>query len=446
MRLERLRELKDRCSRQIVYAITSIPPEVIDAAGLLALVRAHWQIENRLFLVNDGTFAEDAAASRREALRQPWPICAMKASRSAENATRSQNPPARPSPQTQRPQSEPSSGHQLTYPGGQISRHPNPPLRYCIDRMVRLSTVLRDPARVSDYCQPPTATATRNMTDQPSGGNTASDPHASDTGKAVTPVLARPSVPAVVHTIAIIEYLNKRGWEAATLAEISSTLNISKSHTHSILKTLAQHDWVFFDNRRKAYKLEPGLLSYITTLLNYPILEHVRATLSEFVRQSDMPCMLTQPLTDRSFVVVDTFRSRQFMQVFYPTGYRFPETASAQMRALYAWQNQKTINEWLQTWRAIQHTENTVIDKDSVLQEILATRKRGYARSQGEFSPGLTGLARPIFDREGKVSYILTVSFIAADDEVDEEKVTGLMRAATAEIHRLTLASVPPDY
>lgn len=64
VRLERLRELKDRCSRQIVYAITSIPPEAIDAAGLLALARAHWQVENRLFRVRDGTFAEDACRVR----------------------------------------------------------------------------------------------------------------------------------------------------------------------------------------------------------------------------------------------------------------------------------------------------------------------------------------------------------------------------------------------
>jgi hypothetical protein len=64
VRIERLRELKDRCSRQLVYAITSIPPEAIAAAGLLELARAHWQIENRLFRVRDGTFAEDQCRVR----------------------------------------------------------------------------------------------------------------------------------------------------------------------------------------------------------------------------------------------------------------------------------------------------------------------------------------------------------------------------------------------
>jgi hypothetical protein len=64
VRLERRREFKDRCQRQIVYAITSIAPDKIDAEALLALARAHWQIENRLFRVRDGTFAEDACRVR----------------------------------------------------------------------------------------------------------------------------------------------------------------------------------------------------------------------------------------------------------------------------------------------------------------------------------------------------------------------------------------------
>jgi hypothetical protein len=64
VRIERRRETKTLCSRQIIYAITSVAADELDAAGLLALSRAHWQIENRLFRVRDGTFAEDACRVR----------------------------------------------------------------------------------------------------------------------------------------------------------------------------------------------------------------------------------------------------------------------------------------------------------------------------------------------------------------------------------------------
>ena len=44
-RIERIRELKDRCSREVIYAITSLDPALVGAAGLQQLSRDHWQIE-----------------------------------------------------------------------------------------------------------------------------------------------------------------------------------------------------------------------------------------------------------------------------------------------------------------------------------------------------------------------------------------------------------------
>ena len=58
-RIERIREMKDRCSREVIYAITSLDPATHGPAILLQLSRDHWQIENSLFHVRDATFRED---------------------------------------------------------------------------------------------------------------------------------------------------------------------------------------------------------------------------------------------------------------------------------------------------------------------------------------------------------------------------------------------------
>ena len=63
-RIERRRELKDRCTRQVVYAITSLPAQKADAEQLLLLARNHWRIENSLFHVKDISFGEDACRVR----------------------------------------------------------------------------------------------------------------------------------------------------------------------------------------------------------------------------------------------------------------------------------------------------------------------------------------------------------------------------------------------
>jgi predicted transposase YbfD/YdcC len=69
-RIERIRELKDRCSREVIYAITCLPAGKLDPAALLQLSRDHWQIENSLFHVRDVTFREDACRVRTRSAPQ----------------------------------------------------------------------------------------------------------------------------------------------------------------------------------------------------------------------------------------------------------------------------------------------------------------------------------------------------------------------------------------
>ncbi len=55
---------------ETVYGVTSLSPTQASPARLLALVRAHWTIENRLHWVRDVTFDEDRSQIRRGAAPQ----------------------------------------------------------------------------------------------------------------------------------------------------------------------------------------------------------------------------------------------------------------------------------------------------------------------------------------------------------------------------------------
>ena len=50
----------DETSVEVVYGITSLPPDQADTERLLALNRGHWTIENRNHHLRDTTFGEDA--------------------------------------------------------------------------------------------------------------------------------------------------------------------------------------------------------------------------------------------------------------------------------------------------------------------------------------------------------------------------------------------------
>jgi predicted transposase YbfD/YdcC len=69
LRVERRCLAKGAWTREVRYAVTSLDPAV-GAAALLAHVRRHWAIENRLHWVRDVTFGEDACRVRSGAAPQ----------------------------------------------------------------------------------------------------------------------------------------------------------------------------------------------------------------------------------------------------------------------------------------------------------------------------------------------------------------------------------------
>ncbi len=84
------------------------------------------------------------------------------------------------------------------------------------------------------------------------------------------------------------------------------------------------------------------------------------------------------------------------MEVSLPIGHRYPRDAPAHTRAYLAWQPQEKIEAWMRDWRTIAYSPLTILTPEALLAEIEATRRRGYARSVGEFTDGLMGLALPV--------------------------------------------------
>ncbi|WP_424930681.1 IclR family transcriptional regulator [Amaricoccus tamworthensis] len=254
------------------------------------------------------------------------------------------------------------------------------------------------------------------------------------------------TVPALANSLMVISYLNSKAPDAQTLAEISSTLHLTKSHCHSILRTLVYFEWLAFDDRNKTYKLLPSAISDLSSLFTSPLLETVRVCLSDFVDQLDLPCVLAQPLTDGSFVVIDTFRCRRYIDAFYTVGHRFPHNASAHMRALIAWSGKERIQKHLAEWKPKKYTDFTPMTRKQIEDELVATRKRGYALSIDELSDNLTAIAMPIFDRNGEVVYIASCSFLSREHDFNYQEISAKLRKAIDHIHLQSVATVPAEF
>lgn len=253
-------------------------------------------------------------------------------------------------------------------------------------------------------------------------------------------------VPALENAIAILDYINRTPPHVTSLAEVSSALAISKSHCHNILKTLAHFGWVKFDARVKTYELASGLLAVASSLHGAPALDRIRAELTQLVLRIGVPAVLAQPLPDDTFVVLDKFNLPNAMEVSFPIGHHFPRDSTANSRAYLAWQSPEKIDAWMQRWRPVRYTTATLLDPTEVRSEIDATRKRGYARSIGEFTEGLMAIGIPVFDRSGDVTYVITCSGLLTNMLPREEVLAKELVRTAVTINRTVLGRLPPDF
>ena len=258
------------------------------------------------------------------------------------------------------------------------------------------------------------------------------------------PARTRPGlVPALENSIAILQYLNDTAPHEASLAEIVAALGISKTHCHSILKTLVHFEWLKYDQRSRTYRLHSGIFTSASSLLNSPVMDAVRRHLTALVHRVDIPCLLTQPMNDGTYIVIDKFNGPTSMELSFPVGHRFPRDACAQMRAYLAWQPSERVDAWFQSWQPTRYTSRSPLTEADVRAGIEATRRRGYAVSKGEFTEGIMAIALPIFDRDGEVAYVFNCSFMVDRFLPLEEAVAREMLIALRDIHRETLARPP---
>ncbi|WP_340109377.1 IclR family transcriptional regulator [Pikeienuella sp. HZG-20] len=253
-------------------------------------------------------------------------------------------------------------------------------------------------------------------------------------------------VPALQNGIRVIEALNRHGQGGASLAELARTLAITKSHCHAILKTLAHSGWLRFDERSKTYSLGAALLATCSSMLASPELKRIRERLTQLVVESGFSCVLTQPQTDGTFIVIDNFPNDNLVLVSYAIGSTLPHDSPAQMRAYLAWQSQVEQERWLTAKMIRKYTRNTITSPEHLISELAATKARGFSRSIGEHFEGMLAYGLPIFARDGKVAYIFCLAGFEGQVEECEAQVTSAMKRAARDIHDSIMGEPPADF
>jgi DNA-binding IclR family transcriptional regulator len=114
-------------------------------------------------------------------------------------------------------------------------------------------------------------------------------------------------------------------------------------------------------------------------------------------------------------VCIAQSESPQAVRAVNWVGRRLPVHATATGKAWLAAQKEAVVADVLARLagpggRLPGYTEHTLVDPDFLREDLVRTRRRGYALAREEYELGLTAVAAPVFDQGGEVAAAVAVS------------------------------------
>ena len=220
---------------------------------------------------------------------------------------------------------------------------------------------------------------------------------------------ARGGVQSIDRAAAILRSFSEHGSEL-TLTEISRATGLTTSTVHRLLAAMQKNQLVS-QTRDRRYAPGPLLVQLVR-----------RGTVATTLREAALPTMATLRndveetiglhtlLSTDERVVVDQVESHQPLRRTYTElGIPIPLPYGAPGKILCAWLPTARCETILE--REMQAlTPTTVTDPGALRTQLVEIRRRGFAMSLAERTPGIRSVAAALFDHNGAVTGCLSVS------------------------------------
>jgi IclR family acetate operon transcriptional repressor len=216
----------------------------------------------------------------------------------------------------------------------------------------------------------------------------------------------------------VVELIARRGREGARLTDLAAEQGLSKAATYAILQTLIAHGFVADSGAgaSRRYRLGLGLsrlgelaLSNIALVdIALPILQQLTAKLGLTSRVA---------ILDEGYaVVVGRVDGPGVVRFDSALGRRELPHCSAVGKALLAAQPAAEARAMLRRIGLPRRTSRTITSLAALMDDLEATRRRGYAIDDEEDTEGVACIGACIFDRAGRAAGAISVTGLRPRD------------------------------
>lgn len=214
-------------------------------------------------------------------------------------------------------------------------------------------------------------------------------------------------VQSVDRAVTIMEIMAREGDVGVT--EIAAELGVHKSTAFRLVATLERRGLVEQDSDRGKYRLGVGLLRLAgATKKQLDLVQESRVVIEELAGIVGETVNITV-LSDGAALYIDQVAGPSALQIHNWVGRRIPLHATSNGKALLAFHAYRRLSDLVRAplERFTEHTITSLRELETALAEV---RERGYAIAANELELGLTAVAAPIYDSQGRVTASVSAS------------------------------------
>jgi IclR family KDG regulon transcriptional repressor len=193
--------------------------------------------------------------------------------------------------------------------------------------------------------------------------------------------------------------------------EVARRLGFSTSATGRLMMAMRQMGMLSQNPATKSYSLGPRVLTWAGTYLSTSDIRNTALPFLEELHQRTQETISLYILDGCERVCIERLESTQNVRFVAPRiGRHLPLHAGSAGKVLLAFLPAERRDEILATSGLRPLTEKTIVDLPVLRAELEAIRRDGYAISYGEWILDASGVAAPIFDRNGDIIAAITIS------------------------------------
>lgn len=214
----------------------------------------------------------------------------------------------------------------------------------------------------------------------------------------------RKTVAATERTLEIVDALKQK--KGARVSELSKELGITKSSVHSHLATLEQQKYVVKEGDK--YLLSLQFLDIAEHVRNRdPVFRVAKSKVKEIAEETEEVASLMAEDHGRGIFV---YRRKGDNTTRPATvGNRVHLHATAGGKAILAHLTTESVEEIIEQWGLPPVTDNTITDRQELMDELDSVRERGVAFNDEEDIDGLRAVAVPVMNANNRIAGSLSV-------------------------------------